>query len=1340
MVKRVAVVGMSFRFPGTDTQRYWNDLLEGKDLVTQVEAGRWSHDAYLHPGKEHPGTAYTFAAGSIGDISGFDADFFGISPREASLMDPQQRLLLELGWETIESAGIKPSALRGSDCGVYIGIASADYSYRLADDMAAMDSSTATGNTASIAANRLSYVFDLRGPSMAVDTACSSAMVAFHQACRAIASGDISQALAGGVSLHLHPYGFIVFSKASMLSPNGRCRVFDASGDGYVRSEGGGLFLLKDYDRAVADGDPILAVVANTVVNTDGRKPGLTVPSADAQATLMRRAYEQAGISPADIDYLEAHGTGTPVGDPIETHAIGLALGQARGADAPLPIGSIKSNLGHLEAASAVAGLVKAIYSLRHRTVPATIGIEQLNPHIHFDDWNIRVVTQPQRLRATGTLTIGVNSFGFGGANAHTILQTPPEQTVPQTPSLMGTTAPLPIVVSGRNSAALRDAARDMAHALREQPARTLYDMAYHAAMRREWHDERAVVFGTDSEQIAGILDQLAEDSAPKELVQTASRLADAQGPVFVYSGNGSQWPGMGRKLLANPVFAEAIDEVDDVFRALSGWSLADRLQHAESADAYEHTEVAQPALFAIQVGVTRMLAQRGVQPLAVVGHSVGEVAAAWASGALTLTDAVKVIYHRSQMQGRTKGLGRMAAVGVDGGAALALLAELGLQGQVCVAGYNSPNGATLAGDPAALEQVGQALAERRAFYKQLDLDYAFHSPAMDGIEAPLCAALDDLRPQPATIPFYSAVSGGVIDGATLDAGYWWRNIRQPVRFEQAMSALVADGNNVFVEIGPAPVLRSYASDALKHAEKTGRVIPTGHRGDDAPARVLAAAGQVLASGAGINWARLFPWVGNHIDLPAYPWQRERCWHPMTSEALARLERRNAHALLGHALRQQAQPTWENQLDTQLQPWLADHVVGNATVFPGSGFAEIALAAAQQWQPGAGADIEELEILAPLLLAASPSKITRLHLDESDGRFWLRGKETGSTDPWMLHASGRILTHARPEQLDEAAPPLPGRRPDFTGDSHLALTRKAELAYGPAFQAVSHGWMASPDHVLAVLQAPAALADSLPGSLLHPALLDCTFQLIIQMLKDDAFLGQGIAFVPAKIGRLRWQAGLGAPHLVSARLLKRSPHSVTAEFSLFDEQGRQIAHVGEARFRAARLAKARTDTLDFLDYAAVPSPHPLSPATANVALQSKTLQPALQAVAQAVQDDELMARYAHEVDPLLENLCDRYAAQALYALSRKGHLGAGTLADLGKAAPQAAALLDWLLQRAAHLRADRLNWQVDAPQADEASTLDIWNSLLREYPDYFAIVHAAGRVGLHLQALLTGQA
>lgn len=1339
MAKRVAVIGLSFRFPSTTTDSYWPALLDGRDLVTQVAEDRWSPDAYLHPGKDHPGSAYTFAAGSIGDISGFDAGFFGISPREAALMDPQQRLLLEMSWEAMEQAGVRPSTLRGSNCGVYIGIASSDYAYRMAEDLNAVDASMATGNTASIAANRLSYFFDLRGPSIAMDTACSSSLVAFHQACRAIVSGECSQALAGGVSLHLHPYGFITFSKASMLSPRGRCNVFDAAGDGYVRSEGGGIFLLKDYDQAVADGDNILAVVAGSAVNTDGRKSGLTVPSADAQATLMRQAYEQAGISPSDIDYLEAHGTGTAVGDPIETRAIGAALAQQRSKDAPLPIGSVKSNLGHLEAASGVAGLVKALYVLRHRVVPATIGIKTLNPKIEFREWNLDVVTQNRKLRQTGKLVVGVNSFGFGGANAHVILESPPPRN-PAAEGKMAKTAPIPVLVSGKSPQALKAAARQMADVLRDQPARFLYNAAYHAAMRRDWHGERAVVFGTQCNTVADLLLQFADGAESKHDVVTGSALNQARGPVMVYSGNGSQWANMGRRLLSDPIFASAIDEVDALFSQYADFSLHKELAGENGDDRYQRTEIAQPALFALQVGITRMLAQRGVVPSAVIGHSVGEVAAAWACGALSLPDAVCVIFQRSRLQGQTKGQGRMTAVGISGEAAQALIALHNLGGSVCVAGYNSERGATVAGAPESLSILEAALAEESLFYRRLDLDYAFHSPAMDGIEAGIRSALAHIQPRASDVPFYSTVTGAALDGASLTAEYWWRNVREPVRFEQAANQLAAQGNNIFVEVGPHPLLRSYLNDTLKAADMQGRVLSTSTRGGDDPEKIWMAAGQVIVSGGQIDLQSLFPWEGPAVALPSYPWQRERHWHPTTPESLGLLSRRLVHPLLGYPM-QQHEHTWENQLDTQSHPALADHVVGDAVVFPGTGFAEIALAAALHWQTSDYAELEELEIHAPLLLNASPSKLTRLLLDDADGRFRITAKDTNSTEPWVKHASGRLLREPGRARLTQSELSLPTRAPDFTGATHNALTCAVGLDYGPAFRAVSHGWIESDTSVLAVLQADASLAAELGATHLHPALLDCAFQLIIQLLRNDPAMGQGIAFVPAKIGRLTLRANAGQPAAARVRLERRAPHSLTASFELYNAAGEQIAAVEQARFRSIRLRKPAADNLSFLDAIATPRPHapfgpnPLDHASLRTALAD--------AIAACVQDGA-HDRYAQEVDPLLDSLCYGFALDALRQIAPDGQLLPQALVtELRRHAPDTALLLDHTIARltsAGFAEASAAGIHLPAQDDNDSRTSDIWNTLLREYPDYAQIVHAVGRVGLHLPALLRGEA
>ncbi|MGH8816180.1 MAG: acyltransferase domain-containing protein, partial [Achromobacter pestifer] len=713
---------------------------------------------------------------------------------------------------------------------------------------------------------------------------------------------------------------------------------------------------------------------------------------------------------------------------------------------------------------------------------------------------------------------------------------------------------------------------------------------------------------------------------------------------------------------------------------------------------------------------------------------------AAWACGALSLPDAVCVIFQRSRLQGETKGQGRMTAVGINGEETLALIAQHNLGDRLCVAGFNSSRGATVAGSPEALSLLEAALGEQALFFRRLDLDYAFHSPAMDAIEQGIQDALAGIQPRANDIPFYSTVTGALLEGTALTADYWWHNVREPVRFEQAANQLAAEGNNIFVEVGPHPLLRSYLNDTLKTADMHGRVLSTATRGGDDPEKIWTAAGQVIVSGGQIDLQSLFPWEGPAVELPTYPWQRERHWHPTTAESLGLLSRRHVHPLLGYAL-QQHENTWENQLDTQSHPALADHVVGDAVVFPGTGFAEIALAAALQWQDGDCAELEELEIHAPLLLNASPSKLTRFVLDDSDGRFRINAKDTNSTEPWSKHASGRLLREARPARLTQPTLTLPNRAPDFTGDTHNALTRAVGLDYGPAFRAVTHGWMESDSSVLAVLQADPCIASELGATHLHPALLDCAFQLIIQLLRDDPAMGQGIAFVPAKIGRLSLRAHAGQPTAARVRLERRAPHSLTASFELYNAAGEQIAAVEQARFRSIRLRKPAADHLNFLDTVATPRPHaPFGLNPLNADLLRTVLSSAL---AQCMEDGS-HARYAEEVDPLLESLCDGFSLDALRQIAPDGVLLPQALVfELSRYAPDSALLLQHTIARltaAGYAEASAAGIHLPLRNDNESGTTDIWNTLLREYPDYAQIVHAVGRIGLHLPALLRGEA
>ena len=1331
--RKIAVVGYAFRLPGLENQTpkgFWVELTSGTNLVSRVEGGRWDQPSFLHPDKANPGTSYTFAAGSIGDVSGFDAPFFGISPREAGQMDPQQRVLLELAWETLENAGIRPSTLRGSRSGVFVGVASTDYAYRRADDLASIDASTMTGNTASIAANRLSYFLDLRGPSMAVNTACSSSLVAFHQACQSIALGESEQAIVGGVSLHLHPLAFIGFSKASMLSPRGLCNVFDAAGDGYVRSEGAGVFLLKDYAKALADGDRIVALVAASGANCDGKTNGLTVPSSEAQAALLVDVYSRAGLSPDDIDYLEAHGTGTAVGDPIETRAIGSALGTRR-TRGPLPIGSVKSNVGHLEAASGVAGLVKALLSLEHRLVPPTIHITTPNPNIRFAEWNIEPVTDALPLPNDRRLTIGVNSFGFGGANAHVVLQS---ADAPQSADTEAGTAPRYLFLSARSADALRAMAGDYAQLLTKHAEWTTYAVAHAAHAGRDLLEHRLVAeAGSRAELIAALTNFSVDGSAPG--VDSDKAEPTPGGPVFVYSGNGSQWVGMGQALLAeSPRFCELVADVDDCLADLGGQP-ASALLIGMSAERLASTEVAQPVLFAIQVALTTMFREAGIHPSTVVGHSVGEVAAAWAAGALSLADATRVIHHRSAQQGRTRGAGQMTAASLGTADAEACLAELGLAGRICIAGINSTKGITFAGDPGALSVLEEHLSAQRVFHKRLDLDYAFHSPAMDGIRDGLASALDGLVPVPAAIRFISTVTGGEVDGRQLDADYWWDNIRRPVQFAKAIESLIAEGHQVFVEIGPHPVLRNYIRDALGAAGCEGKVVTPMSRSECSVAHLAAGLRSALSSGIPVNGKTFFPYPAAMVDLPNYPWQRERLWHPVTTESAGLLYRHREHPLLGWRL-EPGTPHWENHLDLALLPNYRDHVVGNAVVLPAAAFIEMALAAAALWQPAQRPDVENLEIQTPLLLDEQQARTVRFSIDTADGRFSVRSRLRLSTDPWALHVSGRIAGTIRHDAPPPSMQPVPRVSAPIPGSIHYESARSIGLDYGPAFQTVATVRVAG-DTVSANFVTPPAIVGEIGSCLLHPAFLDGCFQLLINLLDHEG--GARHAYIPVRMGRVSlFQRGMPVSR-AEVTVLRRSPRSLVAACRLFAADGTPVAQVRDARFRRIQLVRAPTDPLQQLAWMAVAKP-------GIVAALSTTLPVRIARLAARIQTETpfpvVLDTYHRELEPLLDVLCNAWMAECLKRLTGgDAPIDPEYLLETGKLAPERRPLLlemITLLHQDGILAAqgDTWRWLGDNLLPDGAAT---WLTLLEDYPDFAARIVATGRLGAKLDVLLAGK-
>ncbi|MEU1670776.1 SDR family NAD(P)-dependent oxidoreductase [Streptomyces roseifaciens] len=1151
----LAVVGAACRLPGgiTDLRGLWTALAEERDLISPAPpADRIDAARFCDPDLERPGKAYTMAGGYLGDLSGFDPEYFGISPREARHMDPQQRMLLEMTAEAFDDAGIDPAGLAGSDTAVFVGISDMSYGGL---QMARVEEITAyamSGSALSIAANRLSYVFDLRGPSIAVDTACSSSLTAVHQACETLRSGRSRIALAGGANLLLSPYHFVGFSRTLMLSPRGRCATFSAGADGYVRAEGGGIVVLKRLPDALADGDRVHAVIAGSGANCDGGTSGMTVPSTEMQQRLLREVYERAGTGPDQVLYFEAHGTGTPVGDPLECRAVGAALGVPR-TNGPLPIGSVKTNMGHAEPASGMAGLFKGMLVLRHGLIPASLHGDPVNPEIDFAGLNLCPVGGMRPVAACDGGVVGVNSFGFGGANAHVVLGSAPQRRRAAVPARQG---PLPLVVSGRTRRALTEAARALAAHVRDAPEEDFYDLCWTASRRRTRHPHRAAVLAGGPEEAAGQLEALAGDETAQAAASVHAERPPSGGLVFVFCGNGTQWPGMGAALMAQePLFRTAVEEADRHLEPLLGWSVAELLAESPQEGTAERlagrmsdTAFAQPALFAYQLGLVALLAGYGTVPAAVLGHSVGEVAAACVSGALDLPGAARVVAERSRAQAATAGTGRMAAIGLGEEEAREAIAAY--EGLLELAAVNSARDVTVSGQAEALRSLGRELAAREVPFRELGVDHGFHSAAMDPIEEPLRVGLAGLVAHLPRVPMYSTVTGGTVTDGQLDAAYWWHNARRPVRFAEAVARAAEAGLAAVVEIAPQPGL----AGALHRiaSETPGGPFPvvspvTRERCDGAAVRRAAA--RLLAAGDAGAAERWFPGPGFVADLPPYPWQREPYWHG-TPEYWVRTSGDGVlvHPLLGERA-PVLEPTWHTPVERTRTPWLADHRVAGSVVMPATGFVELALAAGRE-AFGGPAEIDDLEITRALPLAWDAAMDVRLTTSLSDEDGIVRvASRTGDTGGWRLHARGRVrrTTAARPEPVDvaEVRRRMTGYVP---GEEHYAVMAAAGLAYGPAFR-VLRELHTGDGEVLAAYHCDPR-DDGYGGYVVHPALLDGALQAGAPLLA-----GAETGYLPSGVDGVRMWARPAADGLVHVRQRSRTAREAVWDVTVTGEDG-----------------------------------------------------------------------------------------------------------------------------------------------------------------------------------------
>ncbi|MFJ9918243.1 amino acid adenylation domain-containing protein [Streptomyces rubiginosohelvolus] len=1179
---KVAIIGMGCRLPGgaSDHRTFWRNLVAGKDCITPTPPDRYDVRTLGSRFRDKPGRLVGGRGGYIDGFDEFDPAFFGISPREADHMDPQQRKLLEVAWDALEDGGQRPADLAGGNVAVYVGAFTLDYKILQFADLGftSLAAHTATGTMMTMVSNRISYCFDFRGPSLSVDTACSSSLVAVHLACQALHNGQTDLALAGGTLLHMAPQYTVAETKGGFLSSEGRSRTFDAAADGYVRAEGVGLVALKRLEDAVRDGDRIHAVILASGVNQDGHTNGITVPNPDAQVDLIRRVCAEAGIAPGDLQYMEAHGTSTPVGDPIEANALARALAVGRAPGARAYVGSVKTNIGHTESAAGIAGLIKTVLSIGHRTIPPHINLENLNPAIDPATLPYEIPTRPTPWPAhEGPARAGVNSFGFGGTNAHVVL----EEAPPPLPPDLGIAA----ASSGRRwsilplSARRPDALAEMAAGLRAElagdngPAVDLDDLGHTLAHRRQHLPERLAVVHTSRASLDEALAAHERGEPHPRVVHGRARDAADRGLVWVFTGMGPQWWGMGRQLLEEePVFRDAVTACDRALREFADWSLVEELTAEEPVSRMTETWLAQPANFAVQVGLAALWRSHGVRPDAVVGHSTGEIAAFHAAGVYSLRDAARIVVHRSRLQQTLAGTGTMLAVSLSEDEAERRVRPY--RDRVSIAAVNSPTAITLAGDEAALTLLAEELRAEQQFAKFLTVEVPYHSVGMERIKGELLAGLAPLDPRPAEVPLYLTGVEGTARGEELDAAYWWKNVRDRVRFRSAIDRIADDGHRVFLEIGPHPVLGHAIRECLDAGGRSALTLPSIRRREDETQRFAASLGTLHTLGVPIDWDLLQP-TGRPVTLPRHPFRRDRHWTEPRPVARVRLGHHD-HPLLGRRT-DATEPTWQLRLDTEALPYLADHRIQDTVVLPAAGYLEMAAQAVLRITGSTTAVLADIDLRKALFLPDGEDRTVEVSLSLENAAFSI-ASPTGDDGERAVHASGIVRTGQRRRTtppLDAPAIRARSRRHIEGTDCYTALAALG-YHYGPAFQAMEEVWIGA-DEVLARIRPPRAIGDDAAGHHLHPVLLDACFQTLLTPLipatPEDSAPATGIR-LPLSLDEVALEPIGDQPFWAHATLLPAAADTTLGNIALYADDGTPLGRI--EGFRAADVEKAAT--------------------------------------------------------------------------------------------------------------------------------------------------------------------
>jgi len=1168
MTAPIAIVGIGCRLPGASGPgQFWQLLCDGVDAIREVPPDRWNAGALYDPDPSVAGKMNTRWGGFLDSVDGFDADFFGIAPREAERMDPQQRIVLEVAWEALEDAGIPASRLSGTGTSVYMGVATYDHGAAvLTDAPERRETYDGTGIGLSIVANRLSYALDLRGPSVVVDTACSSSLVSIHLACQALRSGEAELALAGGVNVITNPAIAMSFSKGGLMAPDGRCKPFDQRANGYVRSEGAGVVVLKPLARAIDDGDRIYAVALGSAVNQDGRTNGLTAPNGPAQEAVLRAAYRAAGVDPAEVEYVEAHGTGTAVGDPIEVNALASVLGDGRPPSRPLRVGSAKSNIGHLEAAAGVAGLIKATLALHHGKIPATVHFEQPNPMLGLERLPVCVQSalEPWPERDHVALA-GVSSFGFGGTNSHLVLSAAP---LARAGSPAGTEhLPQLLPIAAHTQAALGRRASGWATLARNADPENgwLAGAAAAAALRADHRAHRAAVVADDASELATAMTAVASGGRAAGLCGPRPTRRRAPRPVLVFPGQGSQWAGMGRSLAATvPAFREAIQRSDAAIARCLGHSL----WSDEAGLVADGTAHVQPALFAIQVALAETWRAWGIEPAAVVGHSMGEIAAAHVAGALSLDEAARVVCERSRLLTEISGAGGLALVEL--GVAEAAEVTRGREHELAIAAANGPRTTVLSGTTAAIDDIVGTLEARGDFARRIAVDFAAHGPQVEPLQPRLRAALHELAPREAGTPIYSTVTGAPIVGSQFDAAYWETNLRATVRFSTAVERLLEDGHDVFVEVAPHPVLARSIADIVTKAGSEAAVVGSLRRDQDELRGMLLGLGDLYTLGVPIDWHALHADGAPHAELPPHGWEhrrferaRPRLGAAGASSMTGPTAASDGPGLLARRIRVSADPTlelWTLRLDLAGAPELADHVVDGVALVPAAYWLTAVQQAAGQGAAPSAVVLEDVTFAHPCEPREAADEELQLALRPAgDGRH--------SFTICSLPAGGRPVTHVDGALRPARAAERPGKRTidelaarcreSVAIDELYARLESAGLQYGERFRGLTE-LRAGAGEAFARVRLPLPLEGTGPQlAPLHPALLDVCLHTVAATAGQH---GNGSLPLPAGVKHV-WTPRDGAPLRTGwchARAVDVTEDGIVADVSILDDDGTVI--------------------------------------------------------------------------------------------------------------------------------------------------------------------------------------